>query len=142
MISQGFIALIPGLSSKNNDENRSAELNAAHLPMRTTHLTVSACRHCQHYATEGRRGGHCKQLGAPVQGAWKACCLALPPFAPTWEAAAGIKEDAATPWLAEVPAAASVAIASCDGITVGEQPYQSTKPVVWKAASPYQRVLL
>ncbi|EKF03574.1 hypothetical protein FDUTEX481_02479 [Tolypothrix sp. PCC 7601] len=27
----------------------------------------------------------CQQLGAPVQGSWKACSLALPPFAPSWE---------------------------------------------------------
>jgi hypothetical protein len=27
----------------------------------------------------------CQQLGAPVQAGWKACSLALPPFAPSWE---------------------------------------------------------
>ncbi|HEY9816884.1 MAG TPA: hypothetical protein V6D20_13960 [Candidatus Obscuribacterales bacterium] len=47
--------------------------------------SVSACRHCQHYVTEGRRGGQCQQLGSPVKGSWRACSLALPPFAPTWE---------------------------------------------------------
>lgn len=46
---------------------------------------VSTCRHCQHYLVEGRRGGQCKQLGAPVLGRWKACQLAIPPFAPSWE---------------------------------------------------------
>lgn len=46
---------------------------------------VSACRHCQHYVTEGRRGGQCQQLGSPVKGNWRACSLAIPPFAPTWE---------------------------------------------------------
>ncbi|MBD2570500.1 hypothetical protein [Anabaena lutea] len=48
------------------------------------HLT-SACRYCRHYQPEGRRGGMCQQLGAPVQATWKACPLALPAFAPSWE---------------------------------------------------------
>jgi len=46
---------------------------------------ISTCRHCQHYRAEGRRGGHCQQLGGSVQGNWKACYLAIPPFTPTWE---------------------------------------------------------
>jgi hypothetical protein len=46
---------------------------------------TSACRYCRHYQPEGRRGGTCGQLGAPVQGSWKACCFALPPFTPSWE---------------------------------------------------------
>jgi hypothetical protein len=49
-----------------------------------THL-ASACRYCRHYQPEGRRGGNCQKLGAPVQGTWKACNLALPAFAPSWE---------------------------------------------------------
>jgi hypothetical protein len=53
-------------------------------PMRNQN-SVSACRHCQHYVSEGRRGGQCQQLGSPVKGSWRACSLALPPFAPTWE---------------------------------------------------------
>jgi hypothetical protein len=53
--------------------------------MRKVNGGVSACRHCQYYLAEGRRGGQCQQLGAPVQGAWKACPLAIPPFAPSWE---------------------------------------------------------
>lgn len=52
--------------------------------MRTS-TSVSACRHCQHYITEGRRGGQCQQLGTPVKGSWRACPLAIPPFAPSWE---------------------------------------------------------
>lgn len=59
--------------------------------MRTLTSIISTCRYCQHYSSEGRRGGYCNQLGAPVQGCWKACSLAIPPFAPSWEAAAGIK---------------------------------------------------
>jgi hypothetical protein len=49
-----------------------------------TSLT-SACRHCRHYTPEGRRGGVCEQLNVPVQGAWKACSLAVSPFGPSWE---------------------------------------------------------
>jgi hypothetical protein len=48
------------------------------------HFT-SACRYCRHYQPEGRRGGTCQILSAPVQGTWKACHLALPAFAPSWE---------------------------------------------------------
>lgn len=47
---------------------------------------VSACRHCRFYQGEGRRGGQCKQLGAPVQAGWSACPLAAPLFAAEWEA--------------------------------------------------------
>ncbi len=53
--------------------------------MRTLNCIASACRHCRFYTPEGRRGGHCDQLGVPVRGGWKACSLALPPFAPSWE---------------------------------------------------------
>lgn len=53
--------------------------------MTTINSAVSICRHCQHYLLEGRRGGLCQQLGAPVQGRWKACQLAVPAFAPSWE---------------------------------------------------------
>ena len=49
-----------------------------------TSLT-SACRHCRYYIPEGRRGGVCQQLNVPVQSAWTACSLAIPPFAPVWE---------------------------------------------------------
>lgn len=45
---------------------------------------ISSCRHCQFYQSEGRRGGHCQQLGVPVQGGWKTCSLAIPPFSPSW----------------------------------------------------------
>lgn len=27
----------------------------------------------------------CQQLSVPVRSSWKACSLALPPFAPSWE---------------------------------------------------------
>ena len=44
-----------------------------------------ACRHCHHYEIEGRRGGHCQQLGSSVHGHWRACPFYIAPFAPTWE---------------------------------------------------------
>jgi hypothetical protein len=53
--------------------------------MNTSNLGVSVCRYCQYYKAEGRRGGQCQQFGAQVQSSWKACALAIPPFAPTWE---------------------------------------------------------
>lgn len=53
--------------------------------MKPIKFLASACKYCRHYQPEGRRGGVCQQLGAPVQATWKACSLALPPFAPSWE---------------------------------------------------------
>lgn len=52
-------------------------------------LLTSACRYCQYYKPEGRRGGMCQQLGVPVQGSWKPCPLAIPAFARSWE---GLKD--------------------------------------------------
>lgn len=52
--------------------------------METTNCLTSSCRYCHYYQPEGRRGGMCQQLGVPVQGKWKACCLALPTFTPAW----------------------------------------------------------
>ncbi|MGK7888447.1 MAG: hypothetical protein AB4042_03875 [Leptolyngbyaceae cyanobacterium] len=56
---------------------------------------ISVCRHCRSYHLEGRRGGFCMQLGTPVQGCWKACSYAIPPFAPSWEVPVGINGDLA-----------------------------------------------
>jgi hypothetical protein len=53
--------------------------------MKNTYFLTSACRYCRHYEPEGRRGGTCQKLGVQVQSEWKACVLALPPFATTWE---------------------------------------------------------
>jgi hypothetical protein len=66
---------------------------------------ASACKYCRHYQPEGRRGGMCQQLGAPVQAGWKACSLALPAFAPSWETL----EDA---W--SLPAATPVLSNTCN----------------------------
>jgi len=62
--------------------------------MKHTKLLTTACRYCHYYKPEGRRGGVCQQLGAPVQSSWKACSLALPPFAPSWE---GLEESWSLP---------------------------------------------
>ncbi|WP_375472509.1 hypothetical protein [uncultured Nostoc sp.] len=74
--------------------------------MKPIKFLASACKYCRHYQPEGRRGGTCQQLGAPVQATWKACSLALPPFAPSWETL----EDA---W--SLPDAAAV-LTSCQSL--------------------------
>jgi hypothetical protein len=53
--------------------------------MTSCNLPTSACRYCQHYQPEGRRGGQCQILDVPVQGNWKACSLAVSAFAPNWD---------------------------------------------------------
>jgi hypothetical protein len=58
----------------------------------------SSCRNCRHYQPEGRRGGHCQQLGVPVQGSWNACSLACLAFTPSWS---NFKEI--IPWQQESP---------------------------------------
>jgi len=53
--------------------------------MKTTNHLPSVCRYCRHYSPQGRRGGVCQKLSAPVRGDWQACSLANSPFLPTWE---------------------------------------------------------
>lgn len=53
--------------------------------MKNLKTPLHACRYCHFYSPEGRRGGQCSQLGAPVRGGWKACSLMTPSFAPSWE---------------------------------------------------------
>lgn len=53
--------------------------------MRARNDLPSVCKHCRHYSPQGRRGGMCQKLSAPVQGNWQACSLANYPFLPTWE---------------------------------------------------------
>ncbi|HEY9824625.1 MAG TPA: hypothetical protein V6D19_04195 [Stenomitos sp.] len=43
--------------------------------MKTTLQSDLACRLCQHFAPEGRRGGTCQALDVPVHGEWNACPL-------------------------------------------------------------------
>lgn len=60
--------------------------------MKSLNLPASACRYCRYYQPEGRRGGCCQTLGAPVQGNWKACGLALPAFGSDWEGIEGLED--------------------------------------------------
>lgn len=53
--------------------------------MTSSNACASACKFCRYYQPEGRRGGICHQLSAPVKAAWKACALAMPAFASPWE---------------------------------------------------------
>ena len=53
--------------------------------MKTVNPITSACRYCRYYQPEGRRGGICQQLGAPVAANWKACAFAASPFADDWK---------------------------------------------------------
>ncbi|NJL45183.1 MAG: hypothetical protein HC922_04340 [Leptolyngbyaceae cyanobacterium SM2_3_12] len=48
--------------------------------MKSMRCQTSCCSRCRHYTPEGRRGGHCSQLGVPVQGRWTACSLSAPVF--------------------------------------------------------------
>ena len=48
--------------------------------MKETKLANLACRHCQNYQSEGRRGGFCQKLGTSVDSNWKACELVTTPF--------------------------------------------------------------
>jgi hypothetical protein len=48
--------------------------------MKTMGCQILCCSRCRHYSPEGRRGGHCSQLGVPVQGRWNACSLSMPVF--------------------------------------------------------------
>lgn len=54
--------------------------------MRNLNPELTACRHCQHYSPEGRRGGGCQLLGVSVQGNWKPCPFMIPAFNQAWPA--------------------------------------------------------
>lgn len=66
---------------------RQTQSICAQKNSRSVNLYPSTCRHCPFYQSQGRRGGHCQQMEALVRGSWRACALALPPFAPSWEGA-------------------------------------------------------
>jgi hypothetical protein len=55
------------------------------LVMTNRDCLTSACRYCRFYQPEGLHRGACQQLGVNVRSGWKACQLALPAFANTWE---------------------------------------------------------
>lgn len=50
--------------------------------MNSQHCSISTCRNCRHFQTEGRRGGFCEQLGTFTDPAWSACPLAIAAFDP------------------------------------------------------------
>jgi hypothetical protein len=58
--------------------------------METLGSSVIACRLCQHYRPEGRRGGICRKLDVPVAATWEACSLASHPFELSWQSANNI----------------------------------------------------
>lgn len=51
--------------------------------MNEINFSTSACRYCRFYEPQGRRGGSCQMLSVSVQGSWKACAFASPPFKTT-----------------------------------------------------------
>ena len=55
--------------------------------MNTSGNSVPACRLCQHYNPEGRRGGFCGKLDVPVNADWESCSLAAHPFEQSWQPA-------------------------------------------------------
>ena len=50
-----------------------------------SNISTSKCTFCRHYQLQRGSAGHCQLLNAPVRGGWKACSLAIGPFAPSWE---------------------------------------------------------
>jgi hypothetical protein len=61
------------------------ERDWSRIAMTTSEFKISSCKSCRHYCPEGRRGGQCAQFGTLVHAGWKACPLAMPAFAPSWE---------------------------------------------------------
>ncbi len=53
--------------------------------MNSSGNSITACRLCQHYGPEGRRGGLCGKLNVPVLAKWDACSLATHPFETSWQ---------------------------------------------------------
>ena len=48
--------------------------------MTTSKGEVSRCGLCRFYAHQGRRGGMCERLSAPVAAKWESCVLSALPF--------------------------------------------------------------
>jgi len=96
--------------------------------MKTPNVLTSACRSCRYFQPEGRRGGLCQQLGAPVRGSWKACSLALPPFAPSWERLEGIMLLSDEPLKLQDTKATTYSIESCGSNVSEEKPVSTPNP--------------
>jgi hypothetical protein len=70
--------------------------------MKDRNCLTSACRYCRFYQPEGLHRGACGQLNVVVQSDWKACQLALPAFANTWENAKELTQANCQPELSPV----------------------------------------
>ncbi|HCF29277.1 MAG TPA: hypothetical protein DEV81_19225 [Cyanobacteria bacterium UBA11049] len=91
--------------------------------MKSLNLPTSACRYCRYYQPEGRRGGLCQTLGAPVQGSWKACALAIPAFPPAWEGLEEMVFLSGSP-----PVLASCSVASALDSAIDTSGMESSEP--------------
>ncbi|MBL1177145.1 hypothetical protein [Pantanalinema sp. GBBB05] len=91
--------------------------------------SITSCRHCQFYSPEGRRGGSCHKLNVTVHGRWKACSLAIPPFAPSWESLEGIML-----WQQKALAMQELAETACVGQSDGTEVAPMPTPThIWAA---------
>ena len=68
--------------------------------MNDRNCLTTACRYCRFYQPDGLHRGACQQLNVSVNSDWKACQLALPAFANTWENA---EELTHANWQSEIP---------------------------------------
>ncbi len=50
--------------------------------MNSKNCSISTCKTCRHFRTEGRRGGICEQFGTFTDPAWEACPLGVAAFEP------------------------------------------------------------
>ena len=48
--------------------------------MNSQNCSISTCKNCRFFQTEGRRGGTCEQFGTFTDPAWNACPLAVAAF--------------------------------------------------------------
>jgi hypothetical protein len=71
--------------------------------MKDRDCLTSACRYCRFYQPDGLHRGTCGQLNVTVQSDWKACQLALPAFANTWQNAEELTQANWQPELPQVP---------------------------------------
>ncbi|WP_139324959.1 hypothetical protein [[Limnothrix rosea] IAM M-220] len=48
--------------------------------MNSKNCSISTCKTCRYFRTEGRRGGTCEQFGTFMDPAWNACPLGVAAF--------------------------------------------------------------
>ncbi len=104
--------------------------------MTPSSAVISACRHCQFYAPEGRRGGHCRKLNVSVQSRWEACSLGVPPFAATWR-----ELESIAIWQQKVLSHDELALAVETSISTGffEENEAASVPVLSRRTYPVSR---